>query len=576
MEASQGEKQFVQVVHPGGLIPPRRRLGDVIVELGFAERGIVEATVALAREDGRPIGQALVEAGIVDSSELARALAERNGLEYVDLDNFQVDHGAANLISSAEASRYRAIPIAFADDETLLVATADPANLVGLDNVALSTERRVQPVVTSPEHLEAMISQLSRLIESVHEVDRETEEDADETPEIELRESADEAPVVKLVHTIIADAVRRGTSDIHLDPSDGDLRVRYRVDGVVVDSATVPKRLATGLISRIKIMADLDIAERRVPQDGRIGLTVDDRYIDIRVATLPVMRGESAVMRILDKSRLVLELERLGMRAEDRAILEHAVTRSHGSVLVTGPTGSGKTTTLYATLARINTPDKTLIAIENPVEYELPGIKQIQVNPKVGLTFAAGLRSMIRSDPDVLMVGEIRDRETAQIAIESALTGHLVLSTLHTGDAPMAPTRLIEMGIEPFLVASAIECVVAQRLARRLCDECKRPVQITAEELSRSGFRIPWGWIDAFEPVGCVSCKNSGFRGRIGVYEVMAVTDELRPLILERASGAAIGEAAMAGGMRRMRDDGLEKVRQGLTSVPELLRVLGS
>lgn len=576
MEASSGEKQFAQVVHPGGLIPPRRRLGDVIVELGFADRGIVEATVALAREDGRPIGQALLEAGIVNSSELARALAERNGLEYVDLDSFQVDHGAANLISSAEASRYRAIPIAFADDDSLLVATADPANLVGLDNVALSTERRVRPVVTSPEDLEAMISQLSRLIESVHEVDRETEEAEEETPEIELRESADEAPVVKLVHTIIADAVRRGTSDIHLDPSDGDLRVRYRVDGVAVDSATVPKRLATGLISRIKIMAELDIAEHRVPQDGRIGLTVDGRYIDIRVATLPVMRGESAVLRILDKGRLVMELDRLGMRAEDRAILEHAVTRSHGSVLVTGPTGSGKTTTLYATLARINSPDKTLIAIEDPVEYELPGIKQIQVNPKVGLTFAAGLRSMIRSDPDVLMVGEIRDRETAQIAVESALTGHLVLSTLHTGDAPMAPARLTEMGIEPFLVASAIECVVAQRLARRLCDECKRPVKITAEELFRSGFRIPWGWIEAFEPGGCVRCKGSGFRGRIGIYEVMAVTKELRPLILERASSSAIGEAAVAGGMRRMRDDGLEKVRQGLTSVPELLRVLGS
>ena len=282
------------------------------------------------------------------------------------------------------------------------------------------------------------------------------------------------------------------------------------------------------------------------------------------------------MLRVLDKGRLVMELDRLGMRPEDRAVLEHAVTRSHGSVLVTGPTGSGKTTTLYATLARINTPDKTVIAIEDPVEYELPGIKQIQVNTKVGLTFAAGLRSMIRSDPDVLMVGEIRDRETAQIATESALTGHLVLSTLHTGDAPMAAARLTEMGIEPFLVASALECVVAQRLARRLCDDCKRPVQITAGELHRSGFEIPWGWIDAFEPVGCVRCKGSGFRGRIGVYEVMAVTDALRPLILERASSIDIGQAAVAGGMRRMRDDGLEKVRQGLTSVAEVLRVLGT
>jgi len=575
VEASTGESNVAQVVHPHGIVPPRRRLGDVIVELGFADRGVVEATVALAREDGRPIGQALLEAGIIDSAQLARALAERNGLEYADLNTFQVDHGAANLISASEAGRYRAIPIAFADDDTLLVATADPANLVGLDNVALSTERRVQPVVTSPEDIDALISQLTRLIDSVHEVDLEAEEEPEEA-EVELRESADDAPVVKLVHTIIADAVRRGTSDIHLDPSDGDLRVRYRVDGVAVDSATVPKRLATGLISRIKIMAELDIAERRRPQDGRIGVTVDDRFIDIRVATLPVMHGESAVLRILDKGRLVMELDRLGMRPEDRAILEHAVTRSHGSVLVTGPTGSGKTTTLYATLARINTPDKTVIAIEDPVEYELPGIKQIQVNPKVGLTFAAGLRSMVRSDPDVLMVGEIRDRETAQIASESALTGHLVLSTLHTGDAPMAPARLTEMGIEPFLVASALECVVAQRLARRLCDDCKQPVQISAEELHRSGFEIPWGWIDAFEPVGCVRCKGSGYRGRVGLYEVMAVTDELRPLILARASSVEIGEAAAAGGMRRMREDGLEKVRQGLTSIPEVLRVLGT
>ncbi len=559
------------------VLPPRRRLGDVIVDLGFADRGIVEATVALAREDGRPIGQALVESGVVDSKQLAQALAERNALEYVDLDTFRVDHGAANLISSDEARRYRAIPIAFVDDETLLVATADPANLLGLDNVALSTERKVKPVVASPEDVEALISQLSRLIESVDEYGAgEEEEEEEEEQELVLRESADEAPVVKIAHTVIADAVRRGASDIHLDPGDGDLRVRYRVDGVVIDSATVPKRFATGLISRLKIMADLDIAERRKPQDGRIGLTVDGRYIDIRVATLPVMRGESAVMRILDKSHLVMELDRLGMRAEDRATLERAVTRSHGAVLVTGPTGSGKTTTLYATLAAINTPDKTLIAIEDPAEYELDGIKQIQVNAKVGLTFASGLRSMIRSDPDVLMVGEIRDRETAQIAIESALTGHLVLSTLHTGDAPMAPARLVEMGIEPFLVASSIECVVGQRLTRRLCDDCKRCVRVTADELTRSGFKVTWAAIDAYEPVGCVRCNGTGYRGRVGIYELLKISPQIRTLILARASSTEIGAAAEAEGMRRMRDDGLEKVLAGLTSIAEVLRVLGS
>jgi len=556
---------------------PHRRLGDVVVELGFADRGVVEATVALAREDGRPIGQALVESGVVDSDQLAQALAVRNGFEYVDLNSYEVDHGAANLIGSEEARRYHAIPIAFVDDETLLVATADPANLLGLDSIRLATERRVRPVVTSPEHLEALINQLSRLVESVHEVDAgEDEEEADAAPEIELRESADEAPVVKLVHTIIADAVGRGTSDIPLDPTGGDLRVRFRVDGVVIDSATVPKRLANGVISRIKIMADLDIAERRKPQDGRIGVTVDGRFVDIRVATLPVMRGESAVLRILDKGQLVTELDRLGMSAGDKELLELSVGRSHGAVLVTGPTGSGKTTTLYATLAHINTPDKTLIAIdEDPVEYELEGIKQIQVNPKVGLTFAAGLRSMIRSDPDVLMVGEIRDRETAQIAIESALTGHLVLSTLHTNDAPTAPARLIEMGIEPFLIASAVECVVAQRLARRLCDDCRRPARVSVEELRRSGLPAD-GPVEAYEPTGCVRCNGTGYRGRIGIYEVMRTSDEISSLILGRASSAEIAAVATAAGMRRMADDALEKVRTGVTSVPEALRAIGT
>jgi type IV pilus assembly protein PilB len=566
----------VRVDYASGVRPPHRRLGDVIVELGFAERGVVEATVALAREDGRPIGQSLIERRIIDSDQLAQALAARNGLEYVDLNQFEVDHGAANLIGSAEAHRYRAIPIAFVDEQTLLVATADPANMLGLDNIGLSTDLKVTPVVVSSEDLEALINQLSRLIESVEAVEDETEDEEEAEPESDLRRSADEAPVVKLVNTVIADAVGRGASDIHLDPGEREMRVRFRVDGIVVDTATVPQRLAPGFISRLKIMADLDIAERRAPQDGRIGLTVDGRFIDIRVATLPVMRGESAVLRILDKGRLVMDLDRLGMREGDRAMLEQAVTRSHGATLVTGPTGSGKTTTLYATLGRINTPDKTLIAIEDPVEYELGGIKQIQVNPKVGLTFASGLRSMIRSDPDVLMIGEIRDRETAQIAVESALTGHLVLSTLHTGDAPMAPARLIEMGIEPFLVATAIECVVAQRLARRLCDDCKRPMQVSSDEARHLGFATADGPIEVHEPVGCVRCNGSGFRGRIGFYEVMKISEEIRSLILARASGEEIAAAAAADGMRRLRDDGLEKVREGFTSVPEVLRVLGA
>ena len=486
-----------------------------MVELGFAERELVEACVELARDDGRPIGQSLIASGVVDSAQLAQALAARNGLDYVDLNDFEVDHRAANMIASSQARRYSAMPIAFAeDDDGLVVATSDPANLLGLDNIAMATECRVRPVVVAPEHLEALISQYSRVAESVHEVDEEDLE-PDLAPVIELRESAEQAPVVRLVNSMIAEAVGRGASDIHLDPREGDLLIRYRVDGVVFDSTTVPRRLVPGLISRIKVMANLDIAERRKPQDGRIGLTVEDRLIDIRVATLPVVRGESAVMRILDKGRLVLDLDQLGMRAQDRELFEHSITQTHGAVLVTGPTGSGKTTTLYATLESIDSSEKTLIAIEDPVEYELDSIKQVQVNQKVGLTFASGLRSIIRSDPDVMMVGEIRDRETAQIAIESALTGHLVLSTLHTNDAPMAAARLIEMGIEPFLVASGIECVVAQRLARRLCEDCKRPAPVDPAELLRVGFAAGGGPApgDLYEAVGCVALRRHRLPG---------------------------------------------------------------
>jgi type IV pilus assembly protein PilB len=563
------------ITSPTGAIDERRRLGDVIVDLGFADRELVEAAVEEARERGRPTGEVLVESGTVKPNELARALAERNGLDYVDLNVFDLDKGAANLVSAAEARRFSAIPVAFLDEGILLVATSNPANVLGLDDIAMSTGYEVRRAVASSEDIEAVISQLSRLEESVQEVQEETLDRDAAPPVIEVREAAEDAPVVKLVHSIIADAVTRGASDIHFDPRSGELRVRFRVDGVVLDSATVPKRLAAGLVSRIKIMAELDIAERRAPQDGRVGLTVDGRYVDIRVATLPVVRGESVVMRILDKGRVVTDLHRLGMQEQDRELLEESIKLIHGAVLVTGPTGAGKTTTLYAALSEINTPDKTLITIEDPVEYELEGVKQVQVNVTTGLTFARGLRSMIRSDPDVLMVGEIRDRETAQIAIESALTGHLVLSTLHTNDAPMAPARLIDMGIEPFLVATGIECVVAQRLARRLCEECRGPVTITGADLKQNGFDAG-GRFDAYGPIGCVRCSGTGYRGRIGLYEVMVLSKEIRSLILRKASSEEIAAAAVAGGMRRLRDDGLDKVRQGITSIPEVLRVVGT
>ncbi|MBA2629501.1 MAG: Flp pilus assembly complex ATPase component TadA, partial [Thermoleophilaceae bacterium] len=409
-----------------GLTPPsartgaKRRIGDVVLELGFTDRGVIEKAVEKARGLGMPVGQVLVDEGVVNSNQLAHALAERNGLAYLDLNVFEVDHGAANLIDAAKARRYHTIPVAFLGERTLLVATADPANVLALDDIAMATGYEVRRAVASAEDIQALISQLSRLDESVKELDDSDAEEAS-AQVFELRESADDAPVVKLVHTVIADAVTRGASDIHFEPRQGDMRVRFRIDGVVSDSTTVPRHLVPGLVSRVKIMADLDIAERRAPQDGRVGLTVDGRRIDLRVATLPVVRGESVVMRILDQGDTLAELDGLGMSDADRARFERAILgSSHGAILVTGPTGSGKTTTLYAGLGALNTPDRTLETIEDPVEYELEGIKQVQVNPKAGLTFAAGLRSMVRADPDVIMVGEVRDQQTAQIAIESA------------------------------------------------------------------------------------------------------------------------------------------------------------
>jgi type IV pilus assembly protein PilB len=560
-----------------GLTPPTRRtgaksrIGDVIVSLGFAAREEVESVMSDGRR-GVPLGQLLMEAGIVDSSQLAHALAERNGLDYVDLNVFDVDKGAANLIDAMKARRYRTIPIAFLGEGTLLVATADPANVLALDDIAMATGYEVRRAVSSPEDIDALIGQISRLGDAVEEID--DDELAGTAEVIELRDQAEEAPVVKLVHSIIADAVHRGASDIHFEPRGGEMRVRFRVDGVVSDTTTVPRALKAGLVSRVKIMADLDIAEKRLPQDGRIGLSVDGHYVDLRVATLPVVRGESVVMRILDKQKAMVDLNQLGMDAGVRDAFREATRGTHGAVLVTGPTGSGKTTTLYSGLMESNSPDKSIITIEDPVEYELEGVKQVQVNHRTGLTFASGLRSMVRADPDIIMVGEVRDRETAQLAIEAALTGHLVLTTLHTNSAPLAVARLIEMGIEPYLVAAGVKCVVAQRLVRRLC-ECRVPVELSEEALRANHFEATSG-ITAYEPAGCVRCGGTGYRGRIGIYELMHVSDHVRRLVLDKASADELRACARHEGMLTLREDGLEKVRRGVTSVAEVLRVLGA
>jgi type IV pilus assembly protein PilB len=549
---------------------PGRLIGDVVVDLGFATREKVEEAVEIARAQGKPTGQILVEQGILRHDQLARVVAERFGLEYIDLSVYELDMGAVNLIDMEAIRRYQAVPVGFLEDGTLLLAMADPTNVLTIDDIAMLTGRRVRSASASIEDLNILIMRLSRVEQSVEEIVEE--DDSDSESDFVMDEADKDAPVVKLVHSIIADAIEQGASDIHIDPGEGDMHVSFRIDGVLSLTSTLKRSMATSIISRIKIMSEMDISERRVPQDGRFALTVSGRRVDVRVTTLPLVYGEGAYLRILDKGVAVRGLESLGMQRTEQDRFAYAIARPNGAVLVTGPTGSGKSTTLYAALGAVNDGSRSILTIEDPVESRIAGVKQMQVAPKAGMTFAGGLRAMLRADPDVIMVGEIRDRETAHIAVEAALTGHLVLSTLHTRDAPSALGRLIDMGIEPFLISSAIDCVVAQRLVRTLCPHCKRPSKAPESLLAEYGLYES----EAFEPVGCTRCATTGYRGRMGIYEVMSVTEEVRSLILSRASVDDIAAAAMSQGMRRMRDDGIAKVRAGQTSIAEIERMTTS
>jgi type IV pilus assembly protein PilB len=559
-----------------GIYPPQhsgrsaRMIGEVVVDLGFADREAVEEAVELAREQGRPTGLVLVEQGVLKHDQLARVVAERFGLDFVDLSIFEVDMGAVALLSPDACQRYRAVPIGFTEDNVVLLAMADPTNVLTLDDVAMMTGRRVKPVAASLEDLGLLLTRLAHIDSSIEDVDEGAE--AEDAPDAHVEESQDDAPIIKFVHSIVAQAVQRGASDIHVNPEEGDARVLFRVDGVLSGAATVKRKMAMGVISRIKIMSDLDISERRAPQDGRFALTVDGRRVDVRVATLPTVNGEAAVLRILDKGVAIQGLESLGMGSAELERFASAIRRPNGAVLVTGPTGSGKSTTLYAALDALNDGERSIITIEDPVEQRIAGIKQMQIAPKAGVTFDVGLRSIVRADPDVIMVGEVRDRETAHIAVEAALTGHLVLATLHTRDAPSALGRLIDMGIEPFLVSSAVDCIVAQRLLRVLCENCRRPQKVSKEVLAGHGL----AGSEPFEAVGCKRCGGSGYRGRVGVYEVMPVSEAIRTLILERASIDVMVGVAESEGMRRLRDDGLDKVRAGTTSIAEVERMTSS
>jgi type IV pilus assembly protein PilB len=574
---------------PGGEEPgsngndPRRplkasklRIGDIVRDMGLATEEQIERAAERARETKQRLGQVLVETGIVSRLDLSRALAAKFGVDFLDLSEMPIDAAAANLVPDRVMRRHMAIPVKFLEERLLLVAMADPSNVIAHEDLRWMTGCDIKPAIASEEDIITAISRLTRLDEAVQD-DSQARARGDDEGEVDIRDATEAAPIIKLVNSVIAQAVDDGASDIHFEPQAKELMVRFRIDGVLHEVMSVPRRMQSGVLSRLKIKADLDIAERRMPQDGRIGLVVGGRPIDMRVASLPTVYGEKIVLRLLDKATVMLDLTDLGFSEKSLQRYRRAFLRPYGAILVTGPTGSGKSTTLYATLNILNSTEKNVITVEDPVEYRLNGINQVQVNPKAGLTFASGLRSILRCDPDIVMIGEIRDRETAQIAIESALTGHLVLSTLHTNDAPGALSRITEMGIEPFLTSSAVDCVLAQRLARRLCSHCKDEHVATREMLVKNDFPpevLDRPNIHLFRARGCPRCNNTGYKGRVGLFEVMVVSEAIRRLTVERKSADEISRVAQAEGMKSLRDDGIEKVLQGVTSMEEIARVI--
>ena len=551
-----------------------KQLGQILIEQGLITSAQLEQALEEHRKTPKSLGRVLIDLGLIKEADLVRALAEQVGLEFVDLADYHIDPSSTMLLPDALARRYRAIPIGERDGK-LLVAMSDPANVYALDDIRTITNRDVQPVVATAADVEQAIAKFAGMDGQVEALVSQASEQL-ETDDEQLESALEEAPIVKLVQAIMTQAVGDRASDVHIEPTERDVRVRFRVDGVLHDVMHSPKNIQGGLISRLKVMADLNIAEKRVPQDGRISMRVGGRQLDLRVATLPTVFGEKVVIRVLDKSQALMKLEDLGFSDDAYKRFSASFKKPYGAILVTGPTGSGKSTTMYATLNILNQEDRNIITVEDPVEYRLDGVNQMQVNPKAGLTFASALRSILRADPDVVLIGEIRDKETATIAIEAALTGHLVLSSLHTNDAASAISRLVEMEVETFLVASAIDCVVAQRLARVLCERCKESYRPEHTELLEAGYPewlIPE--IDAlFRPAGCSACSNTGYRGRAGLYEVMPMSEEIERLTVDRASADDIRKTAIEQGMMTLRDDGLEKARMGMTSIGEIARVV--
>ena len=551
-----------------------KQLGQILIEQGFITPEQLDQALEEHRRTPKSLGRTLIDMGMIKEGDLVRALAEQVGLEFVDLSEYSVDPTATTLLPEALARRYRAIPIGERDGK-LLVAMSDPANVYALDDIRTITNRDVQPLVATAADVEQAIQKFAGMDGQVEALASVASEALDEEEHLEA--ALEDAPIVKLVNAIMTQAVGDRASDVHIEPAEKNVRIRFRVDGVLHEPMPpAPKNIQGGLISRLKVMADLNIAEKRVPQDGRISMKVGGKPLDLRLATLPTVFGEKVVIRILDKTNALLRLEDLGFLEESYKSFARSFKKPYGAILVTGPTGSGKSTTMYSTLNILNEVDKNIITVEDPVEYRLNGVNQIQVNPKAGLTFASALRSILRADPDIVLIGEIRDKETATIAIEAALTGHLVLSSLHTNDAASAVTRLTEMDVETFLVASAIDCVIAQRLARKLCERCKEAYKPEQNELLEAGYP-EWLWPEITElhrAAGCAACSNTGYRGRIGLYEVMPMSEEIERLTVERGSAEQIRAIALQQGMISLRDDGLEKTRMGITSIEEVARVV--
>jgi len=555
----------------------RVRLGEVLVEAGLITQTQLEQALQSQQATGERLGRVLVSMGLASQDAIAKAIASQLGLEYVNVQTTSIAEDVLTILPEAQIRRHQVLPLR-AEGEALVIGMVDPLDVLALDDIRRVAGRDLIPAVITQDGFQHAVNQYPALEGSLDQVIQEIRpgDVGEEEPGLDkLREIVDEAPVVRLVNLMLVQAIRQGASDVHVEPQETRLRIRYRIDGTLYNVMNAPRHVQAATVSRIKIMANMNIAERRAPQDGRIELRIDGREIDLRVSTVPTTFGEKVVMRILDKRQALVGIEKLGLLDTDYPRFESLVTKPYGIILITGPTGSGKTTSLYAILNRLNKTEVNIITIEDPVEYQLTGISQVQINPRAGLTFATGLRSFLRQDPDIIMVGEIRDEETARIAIHAALTGHLVLSTLHTNDAPGAVTRLADMGVEPFLVASSVIGVVAQRLVRLLCTRCREAYTPPVEVVTRYGLAGPDEPVPVlYRAKGCEACNNIGYKGRIGLFEIMLLDDETRALVVKQAASDVLKRAAIDAGMHNLQQDGVAKVVAGLTSLEEMLRVV--